>query len=93
MPRLAYYAKLRQPLQRADQQRALVTAAGLFWLITGYLTTPPIGTTPAFTASDVRLVYEDGSVSDAMLENLDASFIAKLELEAAEDIATPRRVA
>lgn len=93
MSRLAYYAKLRQPRPRADQQRALVTAAGLFWLITGDLTTPAIGRTPAFIATDVRLVFEDSSVSDAMLDNLDPAFIAKLELEAADDIATARRAA
>lgn len=92
-PRLAFYAKVRLPRERTDQKRALVEAAGLFWSVTGELTTPPLGTTPAFIASDIRLVHEDGSVSDAMLDYLDASFLTHLELQAAEDIATERRAA
>ena len=92
-PRLAFYAKVRRPRERRDQNVALVLAAGLFWSVTGDLTTPPLGTTPAFIARDIRLVHEDGSVSDAMLEYLDTSFVSHLELQAAEDIATERRAA
>ncbi|WP_454056064.1 hypothetical protein [Cupriavidus sp. Marseille-Q8015] len=90
---LAYYAKMFQRRELADEKRALVEAAGLFWSVTGELTTPAIGRTPAFIASDIRLVHDDGSVSDAMLDHLHADFVAHLEQQAAEDIAESRRAA
>ena len=70
----------RKQAVRADQRTAVVLAEGLFWSVVGEFTTPELGLTPAFIASDIALVFEDGHVSSSMVDNLAAAFIAHLEL-------------
>ncbi|AJG19037.1 hypothetical protein [Cupriavidus basilensis] len=91
MPSLSTYARVfRKPRLRADEAQAVVTAAGLFWSVTGELTTPALGQTPKFVASDVRLISDDGSETTEMLDNLHPDFVAHLEEQAAESIAEER---
>ncbi|MCY0856008.1 hypothetical protein [Cupriavidus sp. D39] len=71
MPSLSTYARVfRQPRLRTDQVQAVVTAAGLFWSVTGEFTTPGLGQAPRFQATDVRLVNADGSETTEMLDDL-----------------------
>ncbi|NSX14031.1 hypothetical protein HTY52_08095 [Cupriavidus taiwanensis] len=94
MPSLATYAKVirRQPPQ-ADQQRAVVLTAGLFWSVTGEFSTPAPGCSPAFIASDIRLVNDDGSETADMLDLLADAFVSQIEEQAAESVMEDRRAA
>ena len=94
MPSPAANAKVfrRQPA-RADQQRAVVHTAGLFWSVTGEFTSPAPGRTPAFLASDIRLVNDDGSETDDMLDLLADAFVSQIEEQAAESLREDRRAA
>lgn len=81
MKHLKRYARIfRKQPRRTDQRGAVVMAEGLFWSVIGEFTTPGYGHTPAFIASDIALVYEDGAVSSSMVDNLSATFVAHLEL-------------
>lgn len=81
MKHLRRYARIfRKQSVRADQRTAVVMAEGLFWSVVGEFTTPGYGHTPAFQAADIAIVFEDGSVSSSMVDNLSADFIAHLEL-------------
>lgn len=80
----------RRPRLRADEAQAVVTAAGLFWSVTGEITTPGLGHAPKFVASDVRLINADGSETTEMLDNLHPAFVAHLEEQAAESMAEER---
>lgn len=94
MQRLATYARVfRQPPKRADQQHAVVTIAGLFWSVTGEFTTPAPGRTPAFIASDIRLVNDDGSETADMLDLLADAFVALIEEQAVESLMEAPRAA
>ncbi|MGT2505709.1 hypothetical protein [Cupriavidus basilensis] len=91
MPSTSTYVQIsRQPRPRADEAQAVVTAAGLFWSVTGEFTTPALGQTPKFVASDVRLVNADGSETTEMLDNLHPDFVAHLEEQAAESMVEER---
>ncbi|MGE8453993.1 MAG: hypothetical protein ACN6OP_25960, partial [Pseudomonadales bacterium] len=57
----------RQLAFRADAVRNIVILAGLYWSVGGNFTTPAPGRTPAFIATDIRLVNDDGSESTPML--------------------------
>lgn len=94
MPSHAANAKVfrRQPA-RADQQRAVVHTAGLFWSVTGEFTTPALGSMPAFISSDIRLVNDDGSESDDMLDLLADAFVSQIEERAAESLMEDQRAA
>ncbi|GAA7771991.1 hypothetical protein HpMS107_60500 [Helicobacter pylori] len=70
----------RKQAVRADQRTAVVLSEGLFWSVVGEFTTPAPGLTPAFIASDIALVFEDGNVSSSLIDSLAAEFIAHLEL-------------
>jgi len=92
-PILAHYARVFLPRERTDERRVLVMSGGVYWLLTGDYTTPGLGRTPAFIATDIRLVLADSGVSDEMLANLDATFIQHLEQQAVANIAAMRRAA
>ncbi|GAB7543444.1 hypothetical protein [Cupriavidus sp. 8B] len=91
MPSLSTYARVfRQPRLPTDQVQAVVTAAGLFWSVTGEFTTPGLGQAPRFQATDVRLVNADGSETTEMLDDLHPDFIAHLEEQAVESLEEDR---
>lgn len=91
MSNLSTYARVfRQPRLRTDEAQAVITAAGLFWSVTGELTTPALGHAPKFVASDVRLINPDGSETTEMLDNLHPDFVSHLEEQAAESMAEER---
>lgn len=92
-PILAHYARVFLPRERTDERRVLVMSGGVYWLLTGEYTTPGLGRTPAFIATDIRLLLDKNGVSEGMLENLDASFIEHLEQHAVANIAAMRRAA
>ncbi|MEZ7780495.1 hypothetical protein O4A46_01650 [Cupriavidus gilardii] len=94
MPALATYTKIvRRPQLRVDEASTVVHAAGLFWSVTGEFTTPAIGRTPAFLPTDVRLVNDDGSETEDMLDNLHPTFVAHLSELAVESLQDDRCVA
>lgn len=93
MPSPATYARIFRAPARADETRTVVQCAGLFWSITGEFTTPALGRTPAFTATDVRLVNDDGSESADMLDMLASAFVAQLQAQAVESLTEGRRYA
>lgn len=84
MKNLKRYARIfrRQPV-RKDQRAAVVLAEGLFWSVVGEFTTPGYGHTPAFQASDIAIVFEDGSVTSSLIDSLATDFVAHLEQLAA----------
>ncbi|MCY1312719.1 hypothetical protein D9M69_361910 [compost metagenome] len=80
-----------QNLPHADHlEHALVLAAGLHWSVIGEFTSPPSGSTPAFIASDVRLVNDDGSETADMLHHLAPVFVAQLEQQVIESLLEER---
>ncbi|WP_434033683.1 hypothetical protein [Cupriavidus sp. a3] len=90
----ATYAKIcRRPVVRADQERAVVTADGLYWAVIGEFTTPTPGRTPAFVAHDIRQLMVDGSETIDMIDNLAPAYVRHLEALAADDLALSRRYA
>lgn len=80
MKHLKRYARIhRKQAVRADQRTAVVLAEGLFWSVVGEFSTPGYGHTPAFQASDIAIVFEDGSVTSSLIDSLAADFVSHLE--------------
>ncbi|AMR77642.1 hypothetical protein [Cupriavidus nantongensis] len=67
--------------------------AGLFWSVTGEFSTPGIGQTPMFEASDIRLINDDGSESAPMQDIFSKAFIEQLEADAVESLTEGGRAA
>lgn len=90
MATLRTSAKIVRPSPLRDQVSTVLSAAGLFWSVTGEFTTPGLGQAPRFQATDIRLINTDGSETSDMQDNLHADFVAHLEDQAVESLAEDR---